>query len=688
MADEHNAVERPRSTARIRHGLGWRMRKLKRRVREAAAWRARKAKRAYDARYRPPSTRRGMYVRLLKGECATGTKSSIVFVADNVGTDAHGVADVLGLALALAESGHGVRVIEVGKPIPDADVVVGATRLFDPSTSPPEALRVGWVRNEIDRWVHLPFLAAYDVVLAPSPMALTSLSKRHARVELLRPAVDTELFGSAESLGRRRRIRRASAVKGVARFRLPWLYGHSLVVVDRASAEHRKYGVVTKRFLEVAASGAVPLTNALIGVRGLGLAEVPGTGDAKDLPRALRSLPSRQRLVELGSQLREFVVTEHSWALRAEQLSGQILPGAERTGSRRIVHVAPFYRGNPYQAMLYAALPDIGAAWFPVADITGHLAALAETADPGLFHLHWTNPIVQPAEDEDEARQRLDAFVAALDGFRAAGGKLIWTIHNVLPHDARYHDLEIEMANAILHHADLVHLLSKETLDLVDGVYDIDEDRVVIVEHNSFAGIYPQWITRDGARERLGIGPSEKVLIVLGGIRPYKGIERMLDVFDELTDEDPSLRLLIAGSASNHPEIAELEERCLARPRILFQFKHLPDAELQAWFAAADVAVLPYVNILNSSAFQLAPTFGLPVVGPRMGALLSSEAEPHVRLFEPTSVDDLGTVVKKAIDDFVGNDEIRQAARQYAESRPPLDMATAFAHAIDPLLIP
>ena len=71
-----------------------------------------------------------------------------------------------------------------------------------------------------------------------------------------------------------------------------------------------------------------------------------------------------------------------------------------------------------------------------------------------------------------------------------------------------------------------------------------------------------------------------------------------------------------------------------------------------------------------------------------MGALLSSEAEPHVRLFEPTSVDDLGTVVKKAIDDFVGNDEIRQAARQYAESRPPLDMATAFAHAIDPLLIP
>jgi glycosyltransferase involved in cell wall biosynthesis len=662
------------------------MRRLAHRVRKAILWRVRKVKVSYNDRYRPLSPRRAQYAQLLNGDFAAGSRTSIVFAVDDVRVDAHAVSDVLGLALALAERGHGVQVIKTDAPVPDADVLIGTGWRFDPSAGPRDALRLGWARTEIDRWVRLPFLSAYDVVLAPSPMALTRLRREFPRVELFRPAADTDLFGVASSVGRRRRVRSAEALKGVSRFRMPWMHGHSLVVVDRAPREFRKYGVITRRFLEAAASGAVPLTNAGIGVRELGLTDVPVAGEADDLPRVLRALPSRARLRELGSRLQKVVAAEHSWAVRAEQLEEEILPRLARLGSRRIVHVAPFYRGNPYQAMLYAAMADIGAAVVPVAEITEHLAKRARAAQPGLFHLHWTNPIIQPAESESEARTRLDAFVTALNAFAAAGGKLIWTIHNVLPHDARYHDLEIEMANAILHHADLVHLLSKETLDLVDGVYDVDPQRVVIVEHNSFVGIYPDWITRDGARERLGIDPADKVLIVVGGIRPYKGIDRMLDIFDDLVAADPSLRLLIAGGAGEQPGIAELEERCAAHPRVIYRFTHVPNAELQAWFAAADVAVLPYVNILNSSAFQLAPSFGLPVVGPRMGALTASEDEPYVRLFDPASADDLADVIRQAVTDFAGDEEMRSTARRAAASRPPAAMAAAFARVIDPVL--
>jgi glycosyltransferase involved in cell wall biosynthesis len=150
--------------------------------------------------------------------------------------------------------------------------------------------------------------------------------------------------------------------------------------------------------------------------------------------------------------------------------------------------------------------------------------------------------------------------------------------------------------------------------------------------------------------------------------------------------DDPSLRLLIAGRAGKQPGIAELEERCAAHPRVMSRFTHLPNAELQAWFAAADVAVLPYVNILNSSAFQLAPSFGLPVVGPRMGALTAAEDEPYVRLFDPTSPDNLRDVVRGAIRDFVGDEEVRQTARTAAATRPPAAMAEAFARVIDRVL--
>ena len=653
------------------------MRPVVRRVRAAVGWRVRRVKTRYEDRVRPRSPRRDAYARLLDGAYAEGANPTFVFAVDKVSVDTIASADVLGLALALAEKGHGVQVITAGSAVPPADVVVGASARFDPFGGPDQALRIAWVRTDIDRWETLPFLSAYDIVLAGSPLAVRRMARSHSGTQLLRPAVDAELFGGTPSAKRRRRALSADTQKGIARFRLPSLYGRRLAVIDRTSAEVRRQGVVSQRVLEIAATGAVPVTTALVGPRELGFESVPGIDDA---------LPARSTLTSLGAELRAAVLEEHTFALRAEQLVNVIVPGAERTGLRKAVHVAPFYRRNPYQAMLYATMADIGVAMVPVADVNAHLLLRARLPDPGLFHLHWTNPIVQPAGTEAEGRERLDAFVAALEAFRRAGGKLIWTIHNVLPHDARHHDLEIELANEILHRADVVHLLSKETLDRVGGVYDVDPERVVIVEHNSFVGIYPQWITRDGARARLELEPDEKVLIVVGGIRPYKGIDRMLDILDELLEDDRTVRLLVAGSAGKQPGIAELEERCLAHPRVVSKFEHLPDPELQAWYAAADVAVLPYVNILNSSAFQLAPSFGLPVVGPRMGALESFEDEPYVRLFDPTSDRDLFTVVKAALTDFAGDEAMRETAKRSAESRPPVDMATAFARVIDDVL--
>ena len=354
----------------------------------------------------------------------------------------------------------------------------------------------------------------------------------------------------------------------------------------------------------------------------------------------------------------------------------------------RLLHFAPNYRGNPYQRMLYAGLPGIGARAIPVKDVTGHLASQAESDDPGVFHLHWTNPILQPAESHLEARERLDAFTRALESFVAAGGRLIWTIHNVLPHDARYVALEVELATTILRHADRVHLLSEQTLAQAAGHYAIDPAKVVVIELSSYFGVYPNTISRDGARARLGIEPGDKTLLVAGYVRPYKGIDRMLDVFDELLEDDPSLRLLVAGKPLDADGVAELEARCSAHPRVVSRFERIPDDELQVWYGAADVAVLPYTNILNSAAFRLATSLGVPVVGPRMGALTAYDGKPYVRLFDPASTRDLRDVVRRAVADFAGSYHFRKAALQDAEAHSPQAMAAEFARFVDPLLTP
>lgn len=353
----------------------------------------------------------------------------------------------------------------------------------------------------------------------------------------------------------------------------------------------------------------------------------------------------------------------------------------------RLVHYAPNYKGNPYQRMLYAGLAGIGARAVPVKDITEHLVTEAASGDPGLFHLHWTNPILQPAETETEARTRLDAFTLAVASFTAAGGTLIWTIHNVLPHDARFIDLEVELARTILRHASRVHLLSEQTIGQAAQRYAIDPAKVAVIELSSYHGIYPNAMGRGKARNMLGIEPTDKTLLVAGYVRPYKGIDRMLDVFDELLADDPSLRLLIAGKPLDADGMADLETRCAEHPRVVSRFERIPDDELQVWYGAADVAVLPYTNILNSAAFRLATTFGVPVVGPRMGALTAYEGRSYVRLFAPDSTENLRHVVRSAVADFARSFHFRKAAQQDAMAHSPQVMAAEFARFVEPLLL-
>ena len=126
----------------------------------------------------------------------------------------------------------------------------------------------------------------------------------------------------------------------------------------------------------------------------------------------------------------------------------------------------------------------------------------------------------------------------------------------------------------------------------------------------------------------------------------------MLDVFDELLANDPSLRLLIAGKPLDVEGMADLEARCAEHPRVVSRFERIPDDELQVWYGAADLAVLPYTNILNSAAFRLAMSFGVPAVGPRMGALAAYEGKSYVRLFDPDSPEDLRNVVRAAVGDL------------------------------------
>jgi glycosyltransferase involved in cell wall biosynthesis len=302
-----------------------------------------------------------------------------------------------------------------------------------------------------------------------------------------------------------------------------------------------------------------------------------------------------------------------------------------------------------------------------------------------VLNVHWTTPVLRSVHDPGRARAKVDAVVKALDDFTTSSGRLVWTVHNVLPHEAEHLEQETRLAQALADRSDVVHVLSMSTLTAAAPQYRLDASRTVCIPHSSYLGVYRDWVSRAGARRRLGLGDDDRVLLAFGNIRPYKGLDRLLDYVDR-TDDD-HLRLLVAGTLSGQQGSRELRARLLSSARTTSATNRVPDDLVQVWMRAADLAVLPYLRVLNSGAFLLAESFGLPVVAPREGSLTERDGEPHVRLF---GEDDFEQVLGRAVADLVadpeGNRRARESAHRAAAARPVSAMAARFADLVEPLL--
>jgi glycosyltransferase involved in cell wall biosynthesis len=277
--------------------------------------------------------------------------------------------------------------------------------------------------------------------------------------------------------------------------------------------------------------------------------------------------------------------------------------------------VFPAYRDNPYLNLMLLAPRARG--WNVVESLRleeleqhlGHLGA------GDVFHMHWTAPIVQRTDDDlAEARSRLDRFRTAVDAARSRGARLVWTIHNVLPHDARHLELELELNRYLAATADAVHVMNVDTAAAVSPYYSLDPARLMHIPHPSYQGVYPGTMSRAEARAAFGLRDDEHTVLAFGQMRPYKGLDVLVEAVRLLPPADRPV-LLLAGRTS-HDDRASIDALLGDDLRAVREHEHVDDIDVQRWFRAADVAVFPYRRVLNSGSLHLAASFGVPSVLP------------------------------------------------------------------------
>jgi glycosyltransferase involved in cell wall biosynthesis len=282
-------------------------------------------------------------------------------------------------------------------------------------------------------------------------------------------------------------------------------------------------------------------------------------------------------------------------------------------------------QSNPYGELLADAIraqgveviAGDGPMRFPVLPL---VFAWLRAGRPDVVHLHWTHRYLRrqlgsrawgPTRTGIELRM-----------LRRLGVRIVWTVHNVGGHDGARSDAERRAHASIAAASDAIICHCEAATGLAAEAYGLDaavRERMHVIPHGNYMGVYPDTFDRESARAALDIATDHRVFLFLGQIRRYKGVVELIDTFRTLERDD--IRLVIAGKL-DHPSLAEaLDKHARRDPRVLLLPGLVPDDRMQVFLRAADVMVLPYRDVLTSGSAILGMTFGLPVIAPRIGCL-------------------------------------------------------------------
>ncbi len=248
--------------------------------------------------------------------------------------------------------------------------------------------------------------------------------------------------------------------------------------------------------------------------------------------------------------------------------------------------------------------------------------------------------------------------------------KVLFVCHNVFPHERFPID----------------KLLTRHTLGI--GDYFIvqsaqDEADLLSIKKNAIyrKTAHPTYnafklrnLTREDGRKLLQYDESEKILLFFGFVRAYKGLKHLLKAMPAVMKELPGTKLLVVGDfAGDKDRYLELISELKIDDTVDIYDGYIPDWEIEKYFAACDLVVLPYESATQSGIIQIAYGFEKPVIATNVGGLPEVVLDGKTGyIVEPFESDDLARkIIKFFQEDKAGffQINIRAEARKYSWDR-------------------
>ncbi len=309
---------------------------------------------------------------------------------------------------------------------------------------------------------------------------------------------------------------------------------------------------------------------------------------------------------------------------------------------------------NPYQRLLYGALAPLGVELVGDARLKlGWLVSSRRSVD--VLHFHWPEGYYRfrhgPACVQRAASWLdLGAFALRVRAAKALGFRVVWTVHQVRPHES---------------HGRIDGVAAKVLARLADELVAHDEHTAAavgrelgraatVIPHGSYVDVYEPGPGRRAARERLGLGEDDVVFLLFGHLRAYKDVDLVLDAWLE-AELGPRARLLIVGMTDLGAPVARIRAAAAADPRIVTLLEFVPDERVGEIYSAADVALVARGDGGTSGALVLALSLGVPaIVSARPAYLDLTVGDDAGWSFSPGDPSSLAAALERAAGDPEG----------------------------------
>jgi glycosyltransferase involved in cell wall biosynthesis len=238
----------------------------------------------------------------------------------------------------------------------------------------------------------------------------------------------------------------------------------------------------------------------------------------------------------------------------------------------------------------------------------------------------------------------------------------VMTAHYILP--PRPNRRQVRAAHRVFAAMDAVVAHSEHGAARLRDEVGLDANRVRVIPHGAF-----DYLTKLPGEKPLPPeleGAEGPVILAFGLLRPYKGIENLLEAYRGMVAAVPApAELWIVGNP--RMDVAPLRELAArAGGRVRFVTRFVEDAEIPAIFRRADLLVLPYLDAEHSGVLYTGLAFGKPMVLSAVGGFPEVAEAGAARLVPPGDTPALATALEDLIGDEAARGDLAAAATRAA----------------------